>query len=141
MRTTLNIDDALYAKAVELTGVHEKTALLKEGLKALIERESARRLAFLVCMHPMIIGELACGNLHKRDQLIALWQGLPSITEASHSEALYCLAKNDLSGKGIGFVDLHLITATLLTPSTLIWTRDRRLKAAAQALNISSLAD
>lgn len=47
MRTTLNIDDALYAKAVELTGVHEKTALLKEGLKALIERESARRLAFL----------------------------------------------------------------------------------------------
>ena len=47
MRTTLNIDDNLYAKAVELTGVHEKTALLREGLKALIERESARRLALL----------------------------------------------------------------------------------------------
>lgn len=47
MRTTLNIDDALYAKAVELTGVHEKTALLREGLKALIERESAQRLALL----------------------------------------------------------------------------------------------
>jgi len=47
MRTTLNIDDDLYAKAVELTGVHEKTALLREGLKALIERESAQRLSLL----------------------------------------------------------------------------------------------
>ncbi|MEE9356023.1 MAG: type II toxin-antitoxin system VapB family antitoxin [Methylococcaceae bacterium] len=47
MRTTLNIDDDLYAKAVELSGVHEKTALLRESLKALIERESARRLALL----------------------------------------------------------------------------------------------
>ena len=47
MRTTLNIDDDLYAQAVELTGVHEKTALLREGLKALIERESAQRLALL----------------------------------------------------------------------------------------------
>jgi len=47
MRTTLNIDNELYAKAVELTGIHEKTALLKESLKALIERESARRLALL----------------------------------------------------------------------------------------------
>jgi Arc/MetJ family transcription regulator len=47
MRTTLNIDNDLYAKAVELTGIHEKTALLRESLKALIERESARRLAML----------------------------------------------------------------------------------------------
>lgn len=47
MRTTINIDDDLYTKAVELTGVHEKTALLREGLKALIERESALRLALL----------------------------------------------------------------------------------------------
>jgi Arc/MetJ family transcription regulator len=47
MRTTLTIDDDLYAKAVELTGMHEKSALLRECLKALIERESARRLARL----------------------------------------------------------------------------------------------
>lgn len=47
MRTTLNIDDDLYAQAVKLTGVKEKTALLRESLKALIERESARRLAAL----------------------------------------------------------------------------------------------
>jgi len=47
MRTTLNIDDDLYAQAVELTGVHEKTALVRESLHALIERESAKRLALL----------------------------------------------------------------------------------------------
>jgi Arc/MetJ family transcription regulator len=47
MRTTLNIDDDLYTQAVELTGVHEKTALVREGLHALIERESAKRLALL----------------------------------------------------------------------------------------------
>jgi Arc/MetJ family transcription regulator len=47
MRTTLDIDNELYAKAVELTGIHEKTTLLRESLKALIERESARRLAML----------------------------------------------------------------------------------------------
>ena len=52
MRTTLNIDDDLYAKAVELTGVHEKTALLRESLKALIERESAKRLALLGSSEP-----------------------------------------------------------------------------------------
>lgn len=47
MRTTLNIDDDLLSQAVELTGVKEKSTLLREGLKALIERESAKRLASL----------------------------------------------------------------------------------------------
>lgn len=47
MRTTLNIDDDLYAQAVELTGIHEETALVRESLLALVERESARRLALL----------------------------------------------------------------------------------------------
>ena len=52
MRTTINIDDDLYSKAVELTGVSEKTALLREGLKALIERESALRLSLLAGSEP-----------------------------------------------------------------------------------------
>ncbi|MEZ5535423.1 MAG: type II toxin-antitoxin system VapB family antitoxin [Thiolinea sp.] len=52
MRTTLNIDDELYSQASELTGINEKTTLLRESLKALIERESARRLAQLGCSEP-----------------------------------------------------------------------------------------
>jgi Arc/MetJ family transcription regulator len=47
MRTTLALDDVLLAKAVSYTGLHEKSALVREALKALIERESARRLADL----------------------------------------------------------------------------------------------
>jgi Arc/MetJ family transcription regulator len=54
MRTTLNIDDDLLQKARELSGLHEKTALIREGLKALIERESARRLAKLGGTEPQL---------------------------------------------------------------------------------------
>jgi Arc/MetJ family transcription regulator len=54
MRTTLNIDDELLAKASELTGLSEKTALLRESLKALIERESSRRLAALGGSEPLL---------------------------------------------------------------------------------------
>ena len=52
MRTTLNIDDELLSRAIELTGIEEKTSLLRESLKALIERESAKRLALLGCSEP-----------------------------------------------------------------------------------------
>jgi len=54
MRTTLNIDDHLYEEAVRLTGVKEKTALLKESLKALIQRESAKRLSQLAGSEPLL---------------------------------------------------------------------------------------
>jgi Arc/MetJ family transcription regulator len=56
VRTTLNIDDQLYEEAVRLTGVKEKTALLREGLKALIQRESARRLSQLGGSEPKLDG-------------------------------------------------------------------------------------
>ena len=54
MRITLNIDDQLLAKAQHITGVSEKTALVREGLRALIERESARRLARLGATEPQL---------------------------------------------------------------------------------------
>ena len=54
MRTTLNIDDELFRQAQDLSGVQEKTALIREGLKALIERESARRLAKLGGSEPQL---------------------------------------------------------------------------------------
>lgn len=90
----------------------------------------------LVCMHPMVIGELACGNLSNREQLIALWGNLPKARDASHDEALFTLEAHKLMGKGIGFVDLHLLAATLLTNQTLLWTRDKRLARIADDLNI-----
>ena len=54
MRTTVNIDDQLLAEAQRITGVAEKAALLREGLRALIERESARRLALLGATEPQL---------------------------------------------------------------------------------------
>ena len=52
MRTTLNLDDTLIEKACRLTGLKEKSALVREGLKALVERESAHRLARLGAPSP-----------------------------------------------------------------------------------------
>jgi len=54
MRTTMNIDDQLLQEAQRITGMTEKTALVREGLRALIERESARRLARLGGSEPQL---------------------------------------------------------------------------------------
>ena len=90
-----------------------------------------------VLMHPMVRGELACGCLHNRDQILNLLKDLPQVSEASHEEALYCMERHELMGKGIGFIDLHLLASTFLSKDTLLWTRDRRLHKLALALNLS----
>ncbi|GAC30992.1 type II toxin-antitoxin system VapC family toxin [Paraglaciecola polaris] len=90
-----------------------------------------------VCIHPMIIGELACGNLRNRLSIIKLWQSLPHANHATHQEALHCLEKHSLFGKGIGFIDLHLLASTLLSTNTFLWTNDRRLKNLAGDLKLS----
>jgi predicted nucleic acid-binding protein len=90
-----------------------------------------------VLTHPMIWGELACGHLHNRDQILSLFKNLPQASEATHDEALYCLTSHNLMGKGIGFVDLHLLASILLTKNTLLWTRDKRLHKLALSLNVS----
>lgn len=89
-----------------------------------------------VLMHPMIKGELACGCLHNRDQILNLLNNLPQVNEASHDEALYCMEQHDLMGKGIGFIDLHLLASTFLSNNVLLWTRDRRLHKQARALDL-----
>ncbi|NOX27454.1 MAG: type II toxin-antitoxin system VapC family toxin [Gammaproteobacteria bacterium] len=89
-----------------------------------------------VLMHPMVIGELACGNLHNRHALIALLHKLPHAVETSHSEALHCLEHNCLMGKGTGWIDIHLLASVLLTPGTSLWTKDRRLRAVAEDLQL-----
>ncbi len=90
-----------------------------------------------VSIHPMVIGELACGHLQHRKQLLSLWKSLPHVTEASHDEVLHCLEQNRLMGKGVGFIDLHLLSSTLLSPNTFLWSLDRRLQKTAEILGIS----
>ena len=98
-------------------------------LTMLLERNS-------VLMHPMIIGELACGSLKNRKDLIALWHNLPSIVTVTHTEALYFLEQNQLMSRGIGFVDVHLLAAVALQGDAQLWTYDKRLASLAVELGL-----
>ncbi|MBA2336224.1 MAG: type II toxin-antitoxin system VapC family toxin [Acidimicrobiia bacterium] len=89
----------------------------------------------LVEMHPFILGELACGNLHERPTLLGLLGGLPSAVIADHDEALALLERRRLHGRGIGWVDVHLLTSAMLTRVPL-WTLDRRLAAVTAELGV-----
>lgn len=88
-----------------------------------------------VSMHPMVLGELACGNLQNRRTLLHLWQSLESLPTVNHDEALYFIEKNELMGKGIGYVDVHLLASVALAGGTRLWTRDRRLTHIAGVMN------
>jgi predicted nucleic acid-binding protein len=88
-----------------------------------------------VMTHPFIIGELACGNLRKREEVLSLLHDLPQANVADHEEMLFLIERHDLMGLGIGYVDVHLLASTLLTSSTLLWTRDKRLGAVAGRLH------
>ncbi len=88
-----------------------------------------------VISHPFIIGELACGNLKNRHEILPLLKALPSATAAEHEEILRFIEDQRLMGLGLGYVDVHLLAAARLTAAPL-WTNDKRLKAAAVRLKI-----
>jgi len=103
-------------------GSEALSALLNEGL--------------VVC-HPFVIGELACGKVSNRTEILSLLAALPAATIAEHDEALGLLGTHKLSGKGLGWIDVHLLAAALLSGCTL-WTRDKALASAARALGVAS---
>lgn len=104
-------------------------------------RKSDRGLAELltasnVLMHPFVIGELACGNLRKRDQILALLKDLPRAGVATDNEVLFFIERHTLMGRGLGFVDVHLLASVALHGTARLWTRDKRLRAAADSLGL-----
>jgi len=88
-----------------------------------------------VLIHPFIVGELACGNLKNREEIMRLLGNLPSIETALHSEVLSLIETNRLFGRGIGWIDVHLLAAALLA-HTSFWTLDKRLASTALHLKI-----
>lgn len=88
----------------------------------------------VVC-HTHIIGELACGNLKNRKEIISLLRSLPMASSIDFEEFLYFIEQNQLNGKGIGFVDIHLLASAQLSRIPL-WTEDKRLMTAATELHI-----
>jgi predicted nucleic acid-binding protein len=89
-----------------------------------------------VLMHPSIIGELALGNLKRRTIVLRDLHALPRVVLASDEEVLSFVARRTLFGRGIGYVDAHLLAAVQLTTGAKLWTRDRRLREAAAELHL-----
>ena len=79
-----------------------------------------------VACHPFIIGELACGNLKNRAEILNLLKFLPQINQAGHDEVMYFIETNRLMGRGLGYVDMNLLAYAVLADS-LLWTLDKKL--------------
>lgn len=88
-----------------------------------------------VATHPFVIGELACGRITRREEVLSCLAALPRATEASSAEVLHLLEKRRLPGKGLGWIDVHLLTSALIDGLG-FWTRDRRLADAARGLGV-----
>ncbi len=88
-----------------------------------------------VVIHPFVLGELACGNLSNRKEIIALLHALPCIAKVEDDELLLFIERHRLMGRGIGFIDVHIL-ASCCIDSCLVWTRDKRLQVVAKEMNI-----
>jgi hypothetical protein len=89
-------------------------------------------------VHAFVIGELACANLKSRVGVIDLLQALPQLGMATDDEVLYFIEMHKLMGRGIGYVDAHLLAAASISGS-LLWTRDKRLREIATELGVAYL--
>ena len=88
----------------------------------------------VVC-HPFIIGELACGNIKNRTEILSLLNALPEVELLDNAEVLLFIEKNDLVGKGLSLIDIHLLASARLS-ETALWTLDAKLKHEAHRLGI-----
>ena len=83
-----------------------------------------------VACHPMVIGELACGNLKRRKEILALLHALPSVERVSDDELFFFIEQHRLWGRGLGLVDIHILASSAITQMPL-WTLDSKLQRAA----------
>lgn len=104
---------------------------LRRGRPDLSERLEAGEVA----CHPFVVGELACGELRRRGEILLLLQALPQSPLAEHEEVLRFVEQHRIFGSGIGWIDAHLLASALLEEIPL-WTLDGRLAAAALRLGI-----
>lgn len=89
----------------------------------------------VVC-HSFVAGELACGNLKSRREILDLLQTLCTCPVATHGEVLSIIEANHLMGRGLGHIDIHLLASAKLSGVPL-WTLDRPLRTAASSLNVA----
>lgn len=106
---------------------------LREGAPALAAVLEQGR----VVTHPFVLGELACGNLKNRGEVLQLLGELPGAPVATDAEALDFIERRALMGRGIGYLDVHLLASVVLAGSARLWTRDKRLAAVADDLDLA----
>jgi predicted nucleic acid-binding protein len=99
------------------------------GLEALLNEGR------VVC-HPFIVGELACGNLRNRSEILVHLQALPQAIPAEHEEVMQFIENYGLMGKGLGYIDMHLLASARLTKVPL-WTLDKKLNEVAIKLELA----
>lgn len=86
-----------------------------------------------VCTHDLLIGELACGYLRNREEVLGLLLSLPRLSAATEDGTHFFIERRRLMGCGIGYIDAHLLAAAVIRDVP-IWTKDKRLMAIANAL-------
>src|SRR5215210_6782520 len=91
-----------------------------------------------VLVHPFVVGELACGNLKSRAEFLKLLRALPQAPVATEAEALAFIDGRALMGRGIGYLDVHLLASVALAGTATLWTQDKRLAAVARELGLAS---
>ena len=91
----------------------------------------------LVAIHPFVLGEIACGSLARRSSTLDLLADLPAVVVAEPDEVLDYIGRWAVHGKGVGYVDVHLLASVSLTTGVLLWTRDKRLRAVAEGAGLA----
>jgi predicted nucleic acid-binding protein len=89
-----------------------------------------------VCTHPYIIGKLACGNLSNRVEIIQLFNALPKVLVATDDEVMQFIENRKLYGRGLGYIDMHLLASACIDKVELL-TKDKRLSDIYSELNIN----
>lgn len=90
-----------------------------------------------VAMHPFVIGELSCGSLARRDEVLGLLDSLPRAIVADHAEVRRFIEARRLYGRGLGWTDAHLLASAVLS-GTALWTMDKALARAASSAGVAS---
>jgi predicted nucleic acid-binding protein len=108
-------------------------------LRAADDRLAAMLGAREVLGHPFVTGEIALGYLPRRAAVLAELRNLPPAAMATDQEVMDLIERERLFGRGIGYVDAHLLTAVRLTPEAKLWTADRPLQAVAAELGLAAI--
>lgn len=90
-----------------------------------------------VLAHPYVLGELACGSLKDRGKVLTFLGKLPMASIATDVEARAFIEQHALMGRGVGYLDIHLLASVTLERDAKLWTRDRRLNDIAQRLGLA----